>query len=144
MFVIFGDKHRTEPVADGVRVTRSCPKCTQTTEFAERVVSKQFRLYFVEMFTHGTHHVLECSSCGTAFVTDEVKGKAAVNDHEGTVFGHLQTAVNRGKQAIEDGTVAEALGRAETEANRAIGAASETLGAFFGSLMPSDRDEKKK
>ena len=143
MFVIFGDKHRTEPVPDGLRVTRPCPKCEQTAELQERIVSKQFRLYFVEMFTHGTHHVLECSACGTAFVTDEVKDKEAVNDHDGTVFGHLQSAVNRGKQAIEDGTVAEALGRAETEANRAIGAASETLGSFVSSFLSNGNEKKK-
>lgn len=77
MFIIFGDRHRTETVENGLRVERPCPSCNRRTVFRERVVSKQFRLYFVSMFTHGTHHVLECGECGTTFVTDELpKGGA--------------------------------------------------------------------
>src|ERR1043165_5657887 len=120
MFIIFGDKHRTELVPGGLQVHRQCPKCGQEALFVERVVSQQFRLYFVEMFTHGTHHVLECAACKTTFVTDELKGKQAAKDHAGTVYGKLQGAVAKGKQALDDGTVSRTLERAGTQAGEAL------------------------
>ncbi len=135
MFIIFGDKHRTEPVPDGLRITRDCPKCEQSTEFRERVVSKQFRVYFIEMFTHSTHHVLECSECGNTFVTDEVKDKAAHNDQSGTIFGHIQGAAAIGKQAIEDGTVSRTLEQAEAGLGKALGTAQEAVGGLLGGLL---------
>ena len=52
MFIIFGDKHRTETVPGGLRIERECPTCKAVAIFRERKVSKQFRLYFVDMFTH--------------------------------------------------------------------------------------------
>ena len=145
VFVIFGDKHRTEPAPGGLRVTRACPKCKQVTTFRERVVSKRFRLYFVEMFTHGTHHVLECSECGTAFVTDEVKGTKAVNDHSGTVLGGLHGALatgkqvmEGGKQALEDGRVSEALQQAESIVDTAMSTAQKKVGGLVAGLLSRD------
>ena len=122
MFLIFGDKHRTETVPDGMRVERECPKCKTVATFRERRVSKQFRLYFVDMFTHGTHHVLECGECGEAFVTDEVAQHGLENDQSGTVFGHLKGAVEKGKELASDPRVGESLGRAQEEATKAIAA----------------------
>src|SRR4028118_2372466 len=98
MFLICGDKHRTEPVADGLRREMKCPKCGEHATFRERVISKQFRLYFVDMFTHGTHHVMECGACGTAFVTDELEGRGGGNDHRGTVLGAIQDVARKGKE----------------------------------------------
>jgi hypothetical protein len=140
MFIIFGDKHRIEPVANGLRVHRKCPKCGQDTLFIERVVSQQFRLYFVEMFTHGTHHVLECTECRTAFVTDEVKGKQVANDHSSTVYGKLQDAVSRGKQALDDSRVIE---RAEAQVGETVGAAQKALGGLLGRLGGRDEPGKR-
>lgn len=60
-------------------------------------MSKQFRLYFVDMFTHGTHHVLECGECGEAFVTDEVAPHGLENDPSGTVVVHQGDRRRRGR-----------------------------------------------
>lgn len=127
MFLIFGDKDRTEPVAGGLRVHRTCPKCGEHSLFVERVVSRQFRLYFVDMFTHGTHHVLECTSCRTTFVTDEVRDKQVRNDHSGTVIGTLQSAVARGKQALTSDEVAGSLQRARAEVDKALDSTRKSL-----------------
>ncbi len=132
MFLIFGDKHRTETVPDGMRVERECPECKTVATFRERRVSKQFRLYFVDMFTHGTHHVLECGECGEAFVTDEVAQHGLENDHSGTVFGHLKGAVEKGKELASDPRVGESLGRAQEEATKAIAAAEVEVTKVYG------------
>lgn len=143
MFIIFGDKHRTEIVPDGLRIHRQCPKCNQEALFLERVVSRQFRLYFVEMFTHDTHHVLECSACKTTFVTDELKGRQTANDHAGTVYGKLQGAVAKGKQALDDGTVSRGLERAGAQASEALGAAQQALGGLLGRLRGDEEPKKR-
>lgn len=130
MFIIFGDKARTEPVEGGIQQYRTCPKCGQHALFIERVVSKQFRLYFVDMFTHGSHHVLECTACRTAFVTDEVKDKQAVNDHAGTVVGKLQTALEQGKKALASDEVQSAVQRAEAEVDKALSAGRRGVNAL--------------
>ncbi len=127
MFLIFGDKHRTETVPDGLRVERKCPTCKALTMFRERKVSKQFRLYFVDMFTHGTHRVLECSACGETFVTDEQPEHGLENDHSGTVLGHVQGLVDKGKALAADPRVTESLGRAQEEATKALDAAEKTV-----------------
>lgn len=132
MFLIFGDKERTEPVEGGARLHRTCPKCAEHALFIERVVSRQFRLYFVDMFTHGTHHVLECTSCRTTFVTDEVQGKQAMNDQSGTVVGKLQTAFEQGKRALASDEVMTSLRRAESEATKALDAGKRSVGAWVG------------
>lgn len=119
MFIIFGDKHRTEIVEGGLRERRTCPKCGELAVFRERVVSKQFRIYFVEMFTHGTHHVMECGRCGTAFVTDELRRKEAANDQAGTLLGTIQGLAQRGKQAVEGGPFGRALEQASVKAEKA-------------------------
>lgn len=154
VFVIFGDKHRTEPVPGGLRVTRACPKCEREVEFRERIVSKRFRLYFVEMFTHGTHHVLECSECGTAFVTDEVRSAKADNDQSGTVLGHVQGVIEGGKRALEsgkdamegameDGRVSEALQEAESLVGGAVKTAQDKVGGLLtGLLSRGDKPSK--
>lgn len=132
MFIIFGDKHRTETVSDGVRVERECPSCKTTAMFRERVVTKRFRLYFVDMFTHGTHHVLECGECGEAFVTDELPKRELENDQEGTLFGHVQGLLGRGKDLAGDPRVAASVGQAQEEATRALGVAQEEASKAFG------------
>lgn len=143
MFLIFGDKHRTTPVPDGLTLERACPKCGLQTVFRERVVSQQFRLYFVEMFTHGSHRVLECSACKTAFVTDEIKDKPTDNDHSGTLYGTLQNAVTQGRKAVEDGAVSRTLEQVEAQTTAAMGVAQEALGGLLGRLRGDD-DEKKR
>ena len=134
MFIIFGDKHRTETVTDGLRMQRHCPSCNTLAMFRERKVSKQFRLYFVDMFTHGTHHVLECGECGQTFVTDEVRRNGLGNDQSGTVFGHVQGLVDKGKALAADPRVTESLGRAQDEATKALGAAEKTVTGWVASL----------
>ena len=109
-----------------------CPKCKTVATFRERRVSKQFRLYFVDMFTHGTHHVLECGECGEAFVTDEVAQHGLENDQSGTVFGHLKGAVEKGKELASDPRVGESLGRAQEEATKAIAAAEVEATKAYG------------
>ena len=143
MCIIFGDKHRTELVPGGLQVHRQCPKCGQETLFLERVVSLQFRLYFVEMFTHGTHHVLECSVCKTTFVTDELEGKKTADDHSGTVYGKLRGAVAKGKEALDDGTVSRAIERAGAQAGEALGAAQQALGGLLGRLRGDEETKKR-
>lgn len=154
VFVIFGEKDRTEPVPGGLSITKTCPKCERVASFRERIVSKRFRLYFVEMFTHGTHHVLECSECGTTFVTDEVRGIKADNDQSGTVYGRVQGVIEEGKRALEsgkdavegameDGRVSEALQQAESLVDGAVKTAQQKVGGLLGGLL-SGGDKSKK
>ncbi len=98
-------------------------------------MSKQFRLYFVDMFTHGTHHVLECGACGTTFVTDELPRVGLSNDHSGTVLGHLQEAARRGQQLAEEARKSEAVAHAESEVTKALGAAEKTIDGWLSSLQ---------
>ncbi len=139
MFIIFGDKHRTEPLADGLRRQMQCPKCEEHTIFRERVISKQFRLYFIDMFTHGTHHVLECGACGTTFVTDELKARG-INDHRGTVLGALQEVARKGAEAGRELGVGKALEEAGAGVGKALGAAQERVGGLLSRLQGKDRD----
>jgi hypothetical protein len=146
MFIIFGDKHRTEPLADGIRRYMKCPKCGVEAVFRERVVSKQFRLYFVEMFTHGTQHVLECSDCGTAFVTDEVRAKAVENDQTGTVLGAIQGFARKGKQATQealDGGLGKAIEQTGAEVGKALNAAQDRVGGLLARLQRRDIDPER-
>ena len=146
VFLIFGDKHRTELVPGGLTVTRECSKCGARASFRERRVSKQFRVYFIDMFTHDTHHVLECGACGTTFVTDELQAKQGSNDHSGTVYGHLQEAAGsaathlqqaaaKAEALVTSEEVSRGLERGKREAQQAIG---KLRGALDGLL--SERD----
>ena len=151
MFIIFGDKHRTEPVPGGLVEHRQCPKCHEHATFRERVVSQQFRLYFVSMFTHGTHHVMECGACGTTFVSDEVKDKKADNDHEGTVFGTVKDAFVEGRKqvagALDEQQVAkakEAFGTATAHAGRFFDQMQESVGSVMSGLLATDDDSNNK
>lgn len=132
MFIIFGDKHRTQTVRDGLRVERQCPACKATATFRERVVTKKFRLYFVDMFTHGTHHVLECGECAETFVTDELPKQGLENDQSGTLLGHVQGAVDRGKVFASDPRIVASIGQAQEEASKALGVAHEEASKAFG------------
>lgn len=132
MFIVFGDKHRTETVADGLRVERQCPTCKTTSTFRERVVTKKFRLYFVDMFTHGTHHVLECGECTETFVTDELPKQGLENDQSGTLLGHVQGAVDRGKELASDPRIVASIEQAQEEASRALAVAQEEAMRAFG------------
>jgi len=132
MFIIFGDKHRTQTVVDGFRVERECPSCKTTSTFRERIVTKRFRLYFVDMFTHGTHHVLECGECAETFVTDELPKQALEHDQSGTVLGQVQGVVERGKELATDPRVVASLGQAQTEATRALEVAQEEATKALG------------
>ena len=146
MFLIFGDKHRTEPVEGGLQERRVCPKCGESALFRERVVSKQFRIYFVEMFTHDTHRVMECSRCGTAFVTDELRRKGASNDHSGTLLGTIQGLAERGKRAVHDGSVGRALEQASAAAEQAgveVGKALNAAEARARRVLDGLRDRDK-
>lgn len=132
MFIIFGDKHRTETVANGLRVERECPTCKTATTFRERVVTKRFRLYFVDMFTHGTHHVLECGECGQTFVTDELPKQELENDQSGTMLGHVLRVVDRGKELASDPRVVASVGQAQAEATRALSVAQDEAAKALG------------
>lgn len=144
MFLIFGDKHRTEPVHGGLRTTRTCERCGVKAEFRERRVSKQFRLYFIEMFTHGTHHVLECGACGTCFVTDELaaKNRELENDQGGTIYGHLRAATAEAKTRAEalarSPEVDQALARGREGVTKAATTAREKLGGLMASLRADE------
>lgn len=143
MFIIFGDKHRTEPLADGLRKRMKYPKCGEDATFRERVISRQFRLYFVEMFTHGTHHVLECGACGTAFVTDEMKARSATNDHSGTVLGAIQDVARRGKQLGQEalgGGLGKAIEGTGAEVGKALDAAGQRAQDLLARLKRGKQD----
>lgn len=146
MFIIFGDKHRTELLADGIRRPMKCPQCGVQAVFRERVVSRQFRLYFVEMFTHGTHHVLECGACETAFVTDEVRARAVENDQSGTVLGAIQGLARRGKQATQealDGGLGKTIEATSAEVGKALNAAQDRVGGLLARLQRRDGDSER-
>lgn len=140
MFIIFGDKHRTEPLVDGLRRQMKCPKCGEDTTFGERVISKQFRLYFVDIFTHGTHHVLECGGCGATFVTDELRARDGGNDHRGTVLGAIQEAARKSAEVGRELGVGKALEEAGTGVGKALGAAQERVGGLLSRLQGKGKD----
>ena len=138
MFLIFGDKHRTEIVRGGLQLTRTCSKCGEQATFSERRVSKQFRMYFIDMFTHDTHHVLECGACGTTFVTDELRAKHGLNDHSGTLLGHLQGAVGKAEELARSEEITQTLERAKQEAGKAFGLARAKIGGLVEDLERDD------
>ena len=140
MFLVFGDKHRTEPAPDGLTRRMQCPKCGAHTTFHERVISRQFRLYFVEMFTHGTHHVMQCGACETAFVTDELRARAGTNDHTGTVLGALQGLARKGQAVGQAGAVGKALDEAGAGVGKALGAAQARARGLLSRLKRDDRE----
>lgn len=120
MFLVFDDRHRTEPVPGGLVRHMTCPKCHLPATFREHVVSKQFRLYFVDMFTHDARRVMACDACGTMFVTDELAARPADNDHRGTVLGAVQSAARKGKAAAAD-VLGGDIGEAARTAKRRLG-----------------------
>ncbi len=120
MFLLFGDAERTVAVKNGPRTILDCPECGRKEQFHERVVSRQFRMYFVEMFTHGTHHVMAYNGCGAAFVTDEMRELHGNDNHDGAVLGHVQQALDHTKRAVTDGTVGDALARGSDEAGASL------------------------
>lgn len=137
MFIVFGDKHRTEPYPGGITCEMQCPKCRAHTTFREHVISKQFRLYFVDMFTHDSHHVLGCDSCGTMFVTDEMKARGGANDHGGTVLGALQGLARKGEAAAKDaldGGLGQTLERTGAGVGKAVDAAQQRIGGLLTRL----------
>ena len=151
MFIIFGDKHRTEPVPGGRVEHRKCPKCHEHATFRERVVSHQFRVYFVSMFTHGAHHVMECGACGTTFVTDELKDKQAANDQEGTIFGTVKDALAEGRkqvtEALDEEQVAkakQAFGTATAQAGKFFDQVQESVGSMMSGLLATDEEPPNK
>lgn len=137
MFLVFGDKHRTEPHPGGLCCVRNCPKCGAHTTFREHVISKQFRLYFVSMFTHDSHHVLACDACGTMFVTDEMKARRAENDHHGTVLGALQGLAKKTRAVAEDAMngMNGGLGQAAQQTGKAVRDAVDAAQKRVGGLL---------
>ncbi len=109
MWLIIGDRSRTEPVPGGHSAQRTCPKCGAFSRFREHRVLKTFRLYFIDVLNHDARHVMVCSRCDTAFVTDEVSSTRATLDQQGTVVGTLQDAAKRTRDAVEQGAIGDAL-----------------------------------
>ncbi|MCA9719339.1 MAG: hypothetical protein H6713_00545 [Myxococcales bacterium] len=126
MWIIIGDRSRTEPVAGGATARRPCPKCGAMATFHEHRVLKTFRLYFVDILNHDARHVMVCGRCHAAFITDEVAGRRPELDQRGTVVGALQGAARRTRDVATSGAIGDAVrkGRAAIES----GAVTEQLG----------------
>lgn len=72
MWILFGNKERTERVPNGKSVERHCSACNETAVFYERTASTKFSLYFIELVEYGKRRVMACGACGALYATDEL------------------------------------------------------------------------
>jgi len=72
MWIVFGNKLKSERVPNGKRVERHCESCGETAMFYERTSSTKFSLYFIEILEYGKRRVMACGACGELYATDEL------------------------------------------------------------------------
>jgi hypothetical protein len=72
VWIVFGNKMRTERVPNGQRVERHCDACGETAMFYERTASTKLSLYFIELLEYGKRRVMACGACGELYATDEL------------------------------------------------------------------------
>jgi hypothetical protein len=111
MWIILGNKVRSERVPNGRKAEHHCGACGETAVFYERQVTESFQLYFINVFNYQTQRAMACGACGALYATDELGApREAASAQQGTVFGALQSAmdsighaIDRAGDAIEKG-----------------------------------------
>lgn len=118
MWIVFGNKQKSERVPNGKRVERHCSSCGETAMFYERTSSTKFSLYFIELLEYGKRRVMACGACGELYATDELgspetqsvpeqvfsaaeKTGAQVSAAAKSAFGKLTEAAKDGLNRLE-------------------------------------------
>jgi hypothetical protein len=106
VWIVIGNRTKTERVPGGVSVERRCPACGEVSTFYERRAVRTFRLYFLDVFDYDEQRVMACGACGTLYATDE--------------HGAPSAATARGwKEALD--SAADRVGGAVSRAGEALG-----------------------
>jgi hypothetical protein len=128
VWIILGQRTKTERVPGGLAVERQCPSCNEFSTFYERRAVKTFRVYFMDVFDYADQRVMACGACGTLFATDE-HGEPSKETKDGWRHAFDDAAKSVGGAVERAG---EALGpmweQAAANAQKLLGDASDTLG----------------
>jgi hypothetical protein len=145
VWVVIGNRTKTERVPDGARVERDCPACGEHATFHERRAVRTFRLYFLDVFDYDRQRVMACGACGTLFATDE-HGAPSAPTAEGwrraleTAADRVGDAVSRAQEAARPAwqqatdNARELVADASEELRPWAARASEGVGAALGRL----------
>lgn len=109
VWIVIGNRTKTERVPNGLSVERRCPSCSEVATFYERRAIRTFRLYFLDVFDYDEQRVMACGACGTLYATDE-HGRPSAETAEGW---------------------RQALDRAADSVTGAVGRAGEAVGPLW-------------
>lgn len=98
MWIVFGNKEKTERVPGGAAVQRHCDQCGETAMFYERKATSVFQIYFIDVVDYGARTVMACGACGALYATDEVS-KPSLSPVESTL-GSIKTAAKAAQARI--------------------------------------------
>ncbi len=101
MWIVFGNKEKTERVPGGAVVQRHCDQCGETAMFYERKATSVFQVYFIDVVDYGSRTVMACGACGALYATDEVSAglKPSLSPVESTL-GSIKTAAKAAQARI--------------------------------------------
>ncbi|MEZ4337878.1 MAG: hypothetical protein R3B82_14765 [Sandaracinaceae bacterium] len=119
VWIVIGQRTKTEPVEGGISVERECTSCGEVAVFRERKAVKSFRLYMIDVFDYDEQRVMACGRCGALYATDEL-GRPSADTASGW-RGALTHAAAQVGEAV--GKAGEALGPAASKAGEALGPA---------------------
>ncbi len=113
MWVIFGQREKSERVPNGKVVERRCDACGEVAMFYERHVTRSVQLYFFDVFHYGAHRAMACGACGALYATDELgAGDATATEQGESVAQTLGSAMRRAGDALRE-SASQWLGRGE-------------------------------
>lgn len=128
VWIILGQRTKTERVPGGLAVERQCPSCNEFSTFYERRAVKTFRVYFMDVFDYADQRVMACGACGTLFATDE-HGEPSTETKDGWRSAFDDAAKSVGGAVERAGeALAPIWEQAAANARTLFGDASETLG----------------
>jgi hypothetical protein len=102
MWIVFGNKEKTERVPGGSVVQRHCEQCGETAMFYERQAVSTFQIYFIDILDYGKRTVMACGACGALYATDEVRAaemKPSLSPVESTI-GSIKNAARAAQARI--------------------------------------------
>lgn len=132
MWIVFGNKEKTERVSGGAVVQRHCDQCGETAMFYERKATSVFQVYFIDVVDYGSRTVMACGACGALYATDEVN-KPSLSPVESTLDS-IKTAA-KAAQARISSEAAKLMDRPPPAANPAAPPAED----FDDPLAEDDR-----
>lgn len=156
VWIVIGNRTKTERVPDGLAVERRCPACGEVATFYERRAVRTFRLYFLDVFDYDEQRVMACGACGTLYATDEhgppsEETAAGWRDALDRAADSVTGAVGKAGQALgpiveqasgnarelyED--AARGIGPLAKKASEGLGRLGEEVGATFRRLRAED------